>query len=271
MTPPRVCSFAAGEYIIRKGESGEHFYILESGHAVALIPQPDGTEQPVKHYEPRELFGEKALLESAPRGASIRAEDEVTCFKLSRHDFEKHLGPLSQLKAEAYLADPRKMIADFYGPGSEAGPAGSLQLRLGKSLKDLDVKPDCTTKWFSVYRPCSRDSIAKMLGRIGVGKGLNIKGKSAKKNRLSGFVPFVQISDNSHKRLIEDSPPQARTHLYFRNETACQKALRPLQKTLETLIKETPNCMQVRHVVLTKVGVHAQTHGCTHGYCRSCL
>jgi predicted class III extradiol MEMO1 family dioxygenase len=86
---------------------------------------------------------------------------------------------------------------------------------------------------------------------------LNIKGKSAKKNRLSGFVPFVQISDNDHKKLIEDSPPQARTHMYFRNETACEKALRSLQKTLDALIKEAPHCMQVRHAVLTKVAAHA--------------
>lgn len=56
-----------------------------------------------------------------------------------------------------------------------------------------------------------------MLGAVGVGKGLNVKGKSAKKNRLSGFVPFCQISDNAHKKDIEDSPYDARTVIYFRN------------------------------------------------------
>ena len=99
----RARSFGADEYIIRKGETGEHFYILEEGTAVALIPQPDGTEQPVKSYEPGELFGEKALLESGPRNASIRAEGPVKCFKLSRRDFEENLGPLSQLRAQACL------------------------------------------------------------------------------------------------------------------------------------------------------------------------
>ena len=51
-------------------------------------------------------------------------------------------------------------------------------------------------------------------------QGLNIKGKSAKRNRLSGFVPFLQISDNAHKALIEKSPKDARTHLYYRNVVA---------------------------------------------------
>jgi hypothetical protein len=240
-------SFAPGKYIIRQGEFGEHFYIVEHGNAVALLSQPDGIEQPVKHYEPGGLFGEKALLESAPRGASIRAEDDVTCFKLSRQDFEKYLGPLSQLKAEAYLADPRKMIADFFAPGTEVGPAGVLQLRIGGGLTDSNPKhlSQRTSRWFSVYRPCSRDSISKMLGGLGVGKGLNVKGKSAKKDRLSGFVPFVQISDNNHKKLIEDSPPDARTHMYYRNESACSLARQVMQKALDKLVLATPDCIEV--------------------------
>ena len=35
------------------------------------------------------------------------------------------------------------------------------------------------------------------------------KGKSAKKNHLSGFVPFLQISDNNHKKDLEASPPDS--------------------------------------------------------------
>ena len=214
---------------------------------MALIPQPDGSEQPVKQYEPGELFGEKALLESAPRGASIRTEGPVTCFKLSRHDFEHNLGPLSQLHAEAYLADPRKMIADFYAPGTSIGPAKSFELRKGQSIQEFrkNAPSEPLSRWFAVYRPCSRDSIAKMLGRTGVGKGLNVKGKSAKKNRLSGFVPFVQISDNSHKKLIEDSPPEARTLMYYRNENARTKALGVMQKALDKMVKDTPTCIEV--------------------------
>merc|ERR1719487_560698 len=136
---------------------------------------------------------------------------------MSREDFEKNLGPMSQLKAQAYLADPRKCIADFFTPGDHTGP--------GRPAADEHT----TTTWFSVYRPCSRDSIAKMLGKVGVGKGLNIKGKSAKKNRLSGFVPFCQISDNEHKADITSTPPDARWHVFYRNEAARTQAIAKLQ------------------------------------------
>jgi hypothetical protein len=71
-----------------------------------------------------------------------------------------------------------------------------------------------------VYRPCSRDSIAKMVSRAGTGKGLNIKGKSAKKNRLSGFVPFCQISRNEDKAALEEAPSDARTRIFFKTPVA---------------------------------------------------
>ena len=109
---------------------------------------------------------------------------------------------------------------------------------------------EAPSRWFAVYRPCSRDSIAKMLGRVGVGKGLNVKGKSAKKNRLSGFVPFVQISDNSHKSLIEECPVDARTEMYYRNNYARERALVALQNALDALIKQDPTCIQVMMLAL---------------------
>merc|ERR1712093_225867 len=74
--------------------------------------------------------------------------------------------------------------------------------------------------WFVVYRPTSRDAISKMLNGSGVGKGLNVKGKSAKQGCLSGFVPFCQVSDNKHKPMIEQSPSSARTKMYYKSKSS---------------------------------------------------
>eukprot|EP00931_Biecheleriopsis_adriatica_P075031 TRINITY_DN48994_c0_g1_i1.p1 TRINITY_DN48994_c0_g1~~TRINITY_DN48994_c0_g1_i1.p1 ORF type:complete len:817 (-),score=184.81 TRINITY_DN48994_c0_g1_i1:32-2482(-) len=218
--------FRAGEKIITQGEEGRHFYLLEEGECQASI-ETSGQSQVVKEYVRGELFGEKALLEKAPRLATVTATSDVVALVLSREDFERALGPLSQLMADEYLADPRKLIADFYMPGDQRGPAGTLAANgFQPATKDL-------SKWFAVYRPCSRDAIAKMLGRNGVGKGLNVKGKSSKKNRLSGFVPFIQISNNSHKDDIEASPRDARTCIYYRNAASREAARAALQKALQ--------------------------------------
>jgi len=70
-----------------------------------------------------------------------------------------------------------------------------------------------------------------------VGKGLNVKGKSAKKGCLSGFVPFVQISDNKHKSMVEKSPSDSRLKLYFKSEPSRDEAFRNLEQILETCDK----------------------------------
>lgn len=217
-------SFSVGERIIKQGELGHHFFVIRQGECVATIrhckSSGDDSEfdQEVKRYVAGDIFGEKALLEQTVRAATVSAVGDVILFEISQSDFESKLGHMSQLRAEQYLADPRKLITDFYAPGDKRGPSGTLKAKAVVALTDDP------TYWFAVYRPCSRDSIAKMLGRVGVGKGLNVKGKSSKRNRLSGFVPFLQISVEEHKQEVEKSPPDARTKIYYKNAESRDRA-----------------------------------------------
>lgn len=76
--------------------------------------------------------------------------------------------------------------------------------------------------------------VLRMLNQTAVGKGLNVKGKSAKRNHLSGFVPFLQISDNKHKRRLGRCPENSRVILYF--QTKEQQELAKLE--LEIVMKD---------------------------------
>ena len=53
-----------------------------------------------------------------------------------------------------------------------------------------------------------------MIQGTATGKGLNVKGKSAKRGKLSGFVPFVQISTRAHVPLVGTLPADARLCIY---------------------------------------------------------
>ena len=264
--------------IIVQGDVGHHFYILEEGEAVATIKVGRRGEQEVKRYIAGDLFGENALLRNVPRGATITAIGEGACLSLARKDFEKKLGPLSSLKAESYLSDPRKLLSDFYLPGDARGPAGTIvarNLKLDAVFHDLADEDEYggashfqrarvemhgragawSSSWFAVYRPCSRDSIAKMLGRVGVGKGLNVKGKSSKKNRLSGFVPFLQISNNDDKAAVEPSPKHARTKIFYRDAAGREKALVKMTKVL----KEERNALEIDEPVIEIIRDYDET------------
>ena len=73
---------------------------------------------------------------------------------------------------------------------------------------------------FTVWRPCSSDAIRHMMLGDGVGKGLDIKGKSAKKGVLSGFVPFLQIFEQSHTSEIRSLRKDGTVRVFFDTVTA---------------------------------------------------
>ncbi|CAK9088651.1 unnamed protein product [Durusdinium trenchii] len=219
--------YQAGDNIVTQGESGQEFYLITSGTARVWVKSGDDEQEYVR-LQKGNLFGERALLKNEPRAASVTAVTEVEVLVLSRGKFERLLGSMDDLQQQQYLTDPRKLIADFYQNGDSRGPGGSIARHKMKGTEGVE------TQWFVVYRPTSKDAIAKMLSGAAVGKGLNVKGKSAKKGVLSGFVPFVQISENEHKKIIEDSPPDSRIVVYYKTKAAREEARKALQAVLDT-------------------------------------
>lgn len=77
---------------------------------------------------------------------------------------------------------------------------------------------------FSVWRPTSKDAIGKMMSGEGTGKGLDVKGKSAKIGKLSGFIPFLQIHEERHKSKIRTLPRDGMIRVYFKSEAVRNRA-----------------------------------------------
>jgi MFS family permease len=72
----------AGELIIRQGDRGDRFYLIDSGVAEVEL---DG--RVVRVLEPGAGFGEIALVRNVPRTASVRAIEPVMLFSLDRSTF----------------------------------------------------------------------------------------------------------------------------------------------------------------------------------------
>jgi len=221
--------YEPNQNIVKQGDFGDEFFILSNGSAKVWAKIGDDEQEFVRFYG-GELFGELALLNNAKRAATVTTLTRTECLVLGRKQFERVLGPMSILQNTQYLTDPRKLIGEFYKPGDLRGSLGTLKI-MGKEPDPSQQK----TQWFAVYRPTSRDAIAKMLSGSAVGKGLNVKGKSSKQGVLSGYVPFSQVSDNKHKPMIEKSPKGARTKLYYRSKPAREEALKKLNTVMNGL------------------------------------
>ena len=87
-----------GDYIIREGESGNVFYILEEGEAIATKAFDGGDVQEIKRYGPGEYFGERALIKGEPRFCNIEVVSDVCkTISLDRDSFKRLLGPIEPL------------------------------------------------------------------------------------------------------------------------------------------------------------------------------
>lgn len=94
----KTLKFEPGEYIIKQGDVGNDFYIVEEGHAIAtkVIHEGHAAEEVMK-YNPGDYFGELALIKNEPRAANIQAVSKVHCLSLDRHSFKRLLGSLEDI------------------------------------------------------------------------------------------------------------------------------------------------------------------------------
>ena len=70
-------SFPAGATIVREGDPGDRFYVVESGEVEILG----------RRFGPGEAFGEIALLRNVPRTATATAVSAVELVSLDREPF----------------------------------------------------------------------------------------------------------------------------------------------------------------------------------------
>ena len=107
--------FPAGSTIIREGDRGEAFYLLESGRAAAY--KKETGDKALTTYKKGDYFGELALLDDKPRAASVVSLEEVKVAMLGKEGFQRLLGPVNELMRQN---DPsKKGAAVRAGSGSE--------------------------------------------------------------------------------------------------------------------------------------------------------
>lgn len=98
-------TFHKGDVVIRQGDVGDTMFIVRQGEARCTIGSPEApdfdpsTAKEVMRVAQGSYFGEKALIQSEPRAASVLAcaEGDTLCYYISKKSFEEVLGPLADI------------------------------------------------------------------------------------------------------------------------------------------------------------------------------
>jgi len=143
--------------------------------------------------------------------------------------------------------DPRYKILSFFQTVAEQGVDKVVRASSMKNLKEAPAILSWLNRAsaFSVWRPTSRDAIHKMMSGEATGKGLEIKGKSAKCGCLSALVPFIQIYEEQHKERIRECVRDKTMRVFFPTEKARDEAAEMLNDVVEMMMFFVQDAMQM--------------------------
>jgi CRP/FNR family cyclic AMP-dependent transcriptional regulator len=83
--------FKKGEILIKQGDLGVGLYIITDGEVMIVKKTAGGDELVVASHGPGDFFGEMAVLDDAPRSASVIAVVDTDCLFLSTWDFKARM------------------------------------------------------------------------------------------------------------------------------------------------------------------------------------
>ena len=84
--------FQEGAVVVSEDEPGEALFVLVAGKVKVVLYGESGREVILSIFsKPGDLFGEMALLDDAPRSATVAAMEPSTLLALCRSDFRAHV------------------------------------------------------------------------------------------------------------------------------------------------------------------------------------
>lgn len=106
-------TFKAGDIIMRQGEQGDTAYIIEDGRVEITIQRPGGEEQIVGTRGKGTIIGEMAIVDNAPRTATVKALEDCELLEINQADFARRLktaDPVLRMTAQVILTRYRDML-----------------------------------------------------------------------------------------------------------------------------------------------------------------
>lgn len=158
---------ARGHEIIREGDEGDFYYVIESGRCT-VSRQVGGARLELAELKAGDAFGEEALVSDARRNASVAMKTDGTLLRLARQDFDELLREpllqrISRAEAEKKVAAGAVWLDVRYPAecGQDKLP-GAINIPLNE-LRNLIASLDMQKEYIVYCQTGRRSSAAAFL------------------------------------------------------------------------------------------------------------
>ena len=176
-------SFKKNTIIINEGDEASTFFIIITGAIKVFLSNEEGKEIIINAQGPGDHFGELALLDGAPRSASVITTEKSTIGVISKEDFHNVLSRNTDLalnlireltRRVRFLSDNVRTLAlmDVYGRIAKV-LLGMAQEEDGKMV--INNRP--TQQDIANHIGASREMVARILKDLSTGNYITIDGK----------------------------------------------------------------------------------------------
>ncbi len=84
-------TFPKNTILVHEGDNTDSLYAIETGKVKVFLSDEDGKEIILNTHGPGEYFGEIALIDEAPRSASVITLEDSKMYLITKRDFEDFL------------------------------------------------------------------------------------------------------------------------------------------------------------------------------------
>jgi CRP/FNR family cyclic AMP-dependent transcriptional regulator len=176
-------SFKKNTIIINEGDEASTFFIIITGAIKVFLSNEEGKEIIINAQGPGDHFGELALLDGAPRSASVITTEKSTIGVISKEDFHHVLSRNTDLalnlireltRRVRFLSDNVRTLAlmDVYGRVAKV-LLSMAQEEDGKMV--IHNRP--TQQDIANHIGASREMVARILKDLSTGNYITINGK----------------------------------------------------------------------------------------------
>lgn len=155
-------TYARGQYLCSQGDPGDRLFVIAEGLVKVIFATEEGDEMVLATLQPPEVFGELAVVDQAPRSASVMAVEPTRALLLSRSRLQEVMRS-SPPVVDAVLTTLAGMVRRLTG---QAGDLAFLDLggRLAKLLLGLATKQGIARGDAVLNLGLTQSDLAAMIG-----------------------------------------------------------------------------------------------------------